>query len=814
MLETPPEGLLDDKALAVLEFPAVRERLAGHTTFSASREAALALRPVSDLDAVVRRQRETAEAVHLDALRVTVPMGGVHDLRPTARGAARGQTLAPSELLEVAGVARASAGVRRALARLEGETPLLAVLAGGLAELEPLRGLIGAALDDRGEVVDHASPDLHAIRRERGEVHDRLQQRMESLLRAPGLRTALQDPIVTLREGRYVLPVRSEARGAVPGIVHDTSASGATIYVEPMAVVDLGNRWRELEAQERHEIERILRELSEAVGAAADDLVDAVERLAQLDLALAKARLARELGATALAKPGREVRWLAAAPAELRLVDARHPLLSRAADGALDGPLGGEVVPVTIEAGGAARALLITGPNTGGKTVALKTAGLLCVMALAGLPVPAAEGSQVPVYEAVFADIGDEQSIEQSLSTFSGHITAIIDILERADGRSLVLLDELGAGTDPTEGAALAVAIVERLVEAGVTLIATTHHSELKLYAHDHPAVANASVEFDVATLAPTYRLRIGVPGQSNALAIAARLGMPGPIVEAARESLSHEQRDVEAVLAELQTQLAAAEERAERAASDLEAAEALRLDLERRLSELAEESERLRSEARERIRDEVRDTERLLQRARREIESARLEQAERDLERARAAAAAIAPPPPARAPAPPAPAEREAGVLAAPEVGARVWLRGVAVAGEALSLPDDRGEFDVQLGALRTRVRLPQVERIETASGEIVEAISVPPLPDAPEEIEVRGRRLDEALPAVEAFLDDAARAGRERVRIIHGRGTGTLRQAVRALLAGHPLVTSYEGGGTREGGEGVTVVYLAATR
>ena len=784
----------------------MRERLARHTTFSAGREAALALRPVSDIDAVVRRQRETAEAVHLDALRVSVPMGGVHDVRPTARGAARGQTLATSELLEVAGVARATASVRRALARLDGETPLLAVLAGGLADLEPLRGLIGAALDDRGEVVDRASPDLHAIRRERGEVHDRLQQRMEALLRAPGLRTALQDPIVTLREGRYVLPVRAEARGVVPGIVHDTSASGATIYVEPMAVVDLGNRWRELEAQERHEIERILRELSEAVGAAADDLVDAVERLAQLDLALAKARLARELGATALAKPGREVRWLAAAPAELRLVDARHPLL--------DGLPAGEVVPVTIEAGGAARALLITGPNTGGKTVALKTAGLLCVMALAGLPVPAAEGSQVPVYDAVFADIGDEQSIEQSLSTFSGHITAIIDILERADGGSLVLLDELGAGTDPTEGAALAIAIVERLVEAGVTLIATTHHSELKLYAHGHPAVANASVEFDVATLAPTYRLRIGVPGQSNALAIAARLGMPDPIVEAARESLSHEQRDVEAVLAELQTQLASAEERAERAAADLDAAEALRLDLEGRLSELAEQSERLRTAARERIHDEVRDTERLLQRARREVESARLEQAERDLERAREAAAAIAPRPPARAPAPPGPAELEAGVLAAPEVGARVWLRGVAVAGEALSVPDDRGEFDVQLGALRTRVRLPQVERIETASGEIVEAISVPPLPEAPEEIEVRGHRLDEALPAVEAFLDDAARAGRERVRIIHGRGTGTLRQAVRALLASHPLVTSYEGGDTREGGEGVTVVYLAATR
>ena len=606
----------------------------------------------------------------------------------------------------------------------------------------------------------------------------------------------MQDAIVTLREGRYVLPVRSEARSAVPGIVHDASASGATVYVEPMAVVDLGNRWRELEAQERHEVERVLRDLAEAVGDAADDLADAVERLARLDLALAKARLAEEFGATALAERARDVPWLVDAPAELRLVEARHPLLD------------GEVVPVTIEAGGEARALLITGPNTGGKTVALKTAGLLCVMALAGLPVPAAAGSRVPVYDAVFADIGDEQSIEQSLSTFSGHMTAIIDILERADARSLVLLDELGAGTDPTEGAALAIAIVERLVAAGVTLIATTHHSELKLYAHNRADVANASVEFDVATLAPTYRLRIGIPGQSNALAIATRLGMPDEVIEAAGAGLSSEQRDLESVLADLRDQLTAAEDRAERAAADRDAAEALRIDLEGRLSELAEESARLREDARDRVRAEVRDAERLLQRARREIEAARLEQAAEDLERARRAAAALVPEPP---PAAPSPAARTAETLPAPEVGARVWLRGVSVPGEALGEPNADGEFEVQLGALRTRVRLPQVERIETADGAVALPIATPPMPEAPEEVEVRGRRIEEGLVAVESFIDDASRAGRERVRIIHGRGTGAMRQAVRGLLDGHPLVVSYEGGGSREGGEGVTIVRLA---
>ena len=737
--------------------------------------------------------------MRLRTLRVDVGMGGVRDVRPSARAAGLGQVLAASELLEIAELARASTRLRRTFVRTRQETPLLSTLAAGLADLEALRGLIATAVDERGEVRDSASRELATIRRERDAVHGRLQQRMEALLRSASLRPSLQDPIVTLRDGRYVLPVRSEARSAVPGIVHDSSASGATIYVEPLAVIDLGNRWRELQAQERHEIERIMRTLSEAAGEAEHELVDAVERLARLDLALAKARLAEQMGAADLTEAGSDVPWLVEAPAALRLVEARHPLLE------------GEVVPVTIEAGGETRALLITGPNTGGKTVALKTAGLLSLMALAGLPVPADEGTRIPVYDAVFADIGDEQSIEQSLSTFSGHVTAIIDILERAGPRSLVLLDELGAGTDPTEGAALAIAIVGRLVEAGATLIATTHHSELKLFAHREAGVLNASVEFDVETLAPTYRLRIGVPGQSNALAIAERLGMPGAIVEAAREGLSHGQRDLEAVLGDLRTQLSAAEDRAARAAADRDAAEELRGDLERQLATLADESERLRAESRERVREEVRDAERMLQRARREVESARLEQAAADLERAREAAAALAPEPP---PEPPEPAAPPRPTLPAPEIGSRVWLRGIGSPGEALSEPDEAGEFEVQLGALRTRVRLAQVERIEQPDGAVIVAVSTPPAPSAPEQIEIRGQIVAEALPSVEAFLDDAARAGRERVRIIHGKGTGALRRAVRELLARHPLVTAYESGTSQEGGEGVTVALLAAVR
>ena len=777
------------------------ERLARLTVFSAGRQRALALRPTADRATVVRRQRETAEAVSLARAGVDVPLGGAHDVRERARGAALGQVLSPGELMEIAALARAALGVQRALTRLSREAPLLATVAGGIGELGALRELIERSIDERAEVADAASPELRDIRRELGDAHDRLQRRMQSMLNSPQVRAALQEPIVTIRDGRYVLPVRAEARGAVRGVVHDASASGATVYVEPMAVVDLGNRWRELQVQERREVDRILRELSDAVGETADDLVDAVERLARIDVAVAKGRLAKELDAGALAVVGADQPWLVPAPAELRLVEARHPLLE------------GEVVPVTLEAGDAYRALLITGPNTGGKTVALKTAGLLCVMALAGLPVPAAAGTRIPVYESIFADIGDEQSIEQSLSTFSGHMTSIIDVIERADERSLVLLDELGAGTDPTEGAALGIAIVDRLVASGATLIATTHHSELKLYAHRNEQVMNASVEFDVATLAPTYRLTIGLPGQSNALAIASRLGMPGEVIDAAREGLSTEERDMQSLLVELREQLAAAERRAGDAAATGAQAEALRDDLQRQLDELATEGVALREDARRRLHDELREVERLLERTRRRVEAARLEQAAADLERAQAAAAELAPAPVEAPPRPPPTA-----APAVVERGRAVWLRGVGTPGEALSAPDESGEFEVQLGALRTRVRLEQVERTEQAgppAQRAVPATTAPPPPAAvPDEIEVRGRTVDDALPAVEQFLDHAARAGRQRVCVIHGRGTGTLRRAVHELLGRHPLVTGFETAEPAGGGEGATVVHLASAR
>ncbi len=782
---------MDDHALAVLEFPVVLQRLAALTSFSAGREAALALRPLADIEVVTRRQRQTGEALHLHRMATTASMGGARDVRPLASGAARGQVLTAGDLVDVASLCRAAGQVARTITRQVEDAPLLAALASGITDLAPLRGLIEDAIDEGGTVRDSASAELAQIRRELVEAHARLQQRLQAMLNSSAVANALQEPIIVMRDGRYVLPVKADFRGAVRGVVHDTSSSGQTVYVEPLAVVDLANRWRELQVQERHEVERILRELSGAVGDAAEDIDDAVRRLGEIDLAQAKARLADELGATELALRGR-IPWLVEAPAELRLVEARHPLLT------------GNVVPTSLHVGGDMRALLITGPNTGGKTVALKTAGLLCLMAFAGLPVPARAGSQIPVFEAVFADIGDEQSIEQSLSTFSGHMTSVIGILERADARSLVLLDELGAGTDPTEGAALGIAIVERLASAGVSLIATTHHSELKLYDHQTAGVQNASVEFDLETLRPTYRLTVGLPGQSNALAIAANLGMPSDVIEHARAGLSTEERDLEALLADLRGQLATAEERAEAAARAAAEAEAIRDDLAHRQSELAADEARIRQDARSRIRRELRELERLVEKSRREVESARIEQARVDLARARAQVDELPPEEP-----------RVFGPSVDPEEigpGTRIWLRGMDTAGEALSEPDEHGELEVQLGSLRTRVRIEQVARIDAPQRVWVDRsrVALVQVADVGEEIDLRGRTIDEALPSVDEYLDHAARAGRPRVRIIHGKGTGTLRRAVRDFMDGHPLVKGYETAVAAEGGEGVTIALL----
>lgn len=799
---------LNEKSLVILEFEKIQARLAGLTAFEASRELALQLRPSSDREEVVRRQRLTAEARRLRALKPGVGLGGARDVRIAVQKAALGGALDASEMLDVQATIMAVRSLRGNLTRLAHQLPLLADLGRRMEDLGDLAAEIGRAINPRGEVIDSASPSLGRLRIETRTAHDRLTHRLQEMLASAIARGIAQEPLVMQRDGRYVIPIKADFRGQMRGIVHDVSASGATVFIEPLGAVELGNAWREAQIEEEREVERILRHLSELVGEDAPALERNVECLAELDLALAKARLGDELDATDLPYDGPDQPWLTGGSSMLNLVEARHPLLK------------GEVVPISLEAGGAFKVLLITGPNTGGKTVALKTAGLLCLMAQSGLPVPALEGTQIPVYQDIFADIGDEQSIEQSLSTFSSHIRNIIGVLREARPEELVLLDELGAGTDPAEGAALARSIVEHLQAAGATVIATTHHGELKAFAHTTAGVMNASVEFDTETLSPTYRLAIGLPGRSNALAIAQRLGMPREIIERARQEVSPEQTQVESLLSEIQRERdeAVATRRMERLAA--REAEDIRDQLAQRLNDVDAERQALLNGAQTDIEEELADARRQLRDATRSLERADRERA--DLQAAETAMATVE----AglkrlnrrveqRRRHSPAPRRPAAIALESVQPGDRIWVRGLAQAGESLSTPDERGEIEIQLGALRTRVRTNQLERIERplqAASRVTVRVAPPALtPTPPMQIEVRGQRVDEALPRVEEYLDDAYRAGMPFVRIVHGKGTGTLRRVVREHLAENPVVTGYETAEPAAGGEGVTVVHLA---
>jgi len=814
---------MDEHTLRVLEFDKVIERLARHTSFAVGRERALALTPSTQRDEVVRRQRITAEARRLREMQSRLGLGGARDVRVPADKAARGAILQPQELLDIASTMSAAGHLRSAISRVADEAPLLAALAREFESMPELVAEIERSIDQRAEVTDAASPALGALRRNVRVSHDRLQTRLQEILHSPHYREAIQEPIVTLRDGRYVIPVKADQRGQVRGIVHDVSSSGATVFMEPLSVVEIGNEWRELQLEEEREVQRVLRELSALAGENAEAITETVAGLAELDLALAKALLAEELDAWELPYAGADQRWIVEADGELHLLNARHPLLH------------GDVVPITVTVGDAYSALLITGPNTGGKTVALKTAGLLSLMALAGLPVPADAGSTVPVFASIYVDIGDEQSIEQSLSTFSSHMRNIIAILQSARRESLVLLDELAAGTDPVEGSALARAILTRLLETGCLVVATTHHGELKAFAHSTPGITNASVEFDLETLRPTYHLTIGLPGGSNALTIAERLGLPREIIEVARGFVAPDVAQVESLLTDIRRErdeAVVAREAQQRATGEAEEARSLAeeklAEVEARLDEMVEHT----SEELERDAKAVRE---LLVQAESAIERGRVNRAAERLQKALERRKQIEE---KRQPARPKPAKR------APEhVGPRpeeiepgdlVWIAGYDRYGEALSAPDERGEIEIHLGPLRGRVRLTQVERVQrpkhdegqgsrvTGQGPYDEgqgsgvrgqgpATPLVSMEAPPPELEVRGQTVDEALPTIDQYIDRAYLARLPWVRIIHGRGTGTLRRVVRDLLAKHPLVQSYESGKLEEGGEGVTVVHLA---
>jgi len=788
------------KTLSTLEFDKVLGRLARHTAFSAGRALALALRPSPDYAEVVRRQRITAEARRLLEMQPNLTLGGAHDVRPQAQKASLAGVLEPSELLDIQATLSLAVSLRNTIQRLGINLPLLTALAEGLADLSPLAAEISRCINPRSELTDAASPMLSELRRETRLAHDRLTAKLQRILSSPTGRHAAQEPIVTLRDGRYVIPVKAELRGQLPGIVHDVSSSGATVFLEPLDAVELGNTWRELQLEEQHEVERILRALSARVGEAAADIETTVETLAELDLALAKAKLGEALACNELPYLSDDQPWLAHGPAELRLVNARHPLLT------------GEVVPISIWVGDAYSIVLITGPNTGGKTVALKTVGLLTLMAQAGLPIPADLGSRVPVFATVHADIGDEQSIEQSLSTFSSHVGNIIRILAKAEPNSLVLLDELGAGTDPSEGTALAQAILHHLLDVGATTVATTHHGQLKIFAHVTPGIVNASVEFDLETLAPTYRLTIGLPGQSNALAIADRLGMPADILDRARQHIAPDRQELESLLVEIQRerQQAADAARAEQIAR--REAEAIRAGLAEKLMAVDAEHDRTIERTRREMERELQQTRAALRTAAKEIARAEREAAaaaakealEAAKEKVEAVEERVEKVRRKRKP-------RRKGPLPPIATGDRLWLRDLSQPAEALAPPDEHGELAVRLGAFHGRINVSEVEGVDKASEVTAIDTSLPPSEPPPAELDVRGMSVGEALPLIDQHLDAAFRAALPQVRIVHGKGTGTLRRGIRDALSDHPLVKSLSTPPPKEGGEGVTIVEVA---
>ena len=807
---------MNPKTLHTLEFPKILEQLAGYTAFAASHELALALRPTTDQAEAQRGQRATSEARRLMDLKPNVSIGGARDVRDLVRRANIGAALEPLEFLDILATLQSARALRQVIVKLGDQLPTLAETAQTIQDCPVLEREITRCITERGEVADDASPALKRLRSELSVAHNRLLDRLNDMLVSQGLQHLLQEPLITLRDDRYVLPIRAEFKGQFRGIVHDQSLSGATLFMEPLATVELQNRWRELQLEEQREVVRILRELAKRVADNGTTILANVSALAELDLAIAKARYANamrgvepQLVSSKFQVPSSTLGNVKLETWNLELVNARHPLLDTAT-----------VVPISLHLGRDFVILVITGPNTGGKTVTLKTVGLLSLMAQAGLHIPAHEGSRVPVFQGIYADIGDEQSIEQSLSTFSSHLTNIVEIFKLADSRSLVLLDELGAGTDPVEGSALARSILSRLLARRAMTLVATHYAELKAYAYTTPGVENASVEFNVETLSPTYRPSIGLPGRSNALAIASRLGLDPGIIEDARALLSPTQVRVETLLQEIQRDR-------EEAAAHLAAVQAAREDAEKiqrrlnsELRQLEESRQELRTQARAEAEAELADVRQRLRQLlaeleatiRREKAAVVREQATATLEEVKQLQQEVAALPPlARPPelVPVAPGELR--------LGSTVWVKSFGQAGEVVALPDERGQVEVQIGAFRTTVPADDLEvrggKPQAPVREAMEArparLEAAPLVDL--QLDLRGLRAEEVTPVLDKYLNDAYLAGMPFVRIVHGKGTGVLRQVVREIVAKHPLVKTFHTAEQHEGGEGATVVVLA---
>lgn len=782
---------LEERVLTTLEFNKIRDLVAGHCTFSVGKDVLKNLRPTGDFETVLRLLEETDEGLAILRVRGNVPLGGITDVRPHAKRAQMDGMLSAYELMEISNTIRASRIFRQFIDSVEADEeisiPLFIEKQQSLPILTDLERAINFAIDDNGHVLDSASSKLRTIRQSLRLQERRVRERLESFTKGRNAAKMLSDAIVTIRNDRFVIPVKAEYRSHYGGVVHDMSSSGQTLFIEPDSVVQANNEIRNLKMQEREEIEKILLELSLQVQEVSHDLFLLVNILAEVDVILAKAKYgtARKYTKPKVNQEG-----------YIRLTQAKHPLLP--AD---------EAVANDIEFGKEITTIVITGPNTGGKTVTLKTVGLCTLMAQSGLPIPALDGSEVAVFESIYADIGDEQSIEQSLSTFSSHMVNIVDILAKYDDRSLLLFDELGSGTDPQEGAALAISILDEVHGQGARVMATTHYPELKAYGFNRPGIANASVEFDIDTLSPTYRLLIGVPGRSNAFEISERLGLNPSIINRAKEFTGTDRGEVDSMIASLEDSRIRSEKDADAMHASLLETEKLKVDLEQELANFERLKESLEEKAKEKARKIVEaarvESEAIISDLRAKQLNANASIKEHELIDARKRLDDASPS-----------MKKKEKKLAKQTnrplaVGDEVQVLQYGQKGTLLEKAS-KNEWIVQIGILKMNIKESALEFIKpTKEKEPVVSTGVRGRQAHVKlELDLRGERYEDALHLTEKYLDDALLSNYHRVSIIHGKGTGALRQGVQQFLKRHPRVKSYRFGEAGEGGYGVTVV------
>lgn len=788
---------MESDVLKVLEYEKIKEMLKNRAGSLLGKEKAAALLPSSDFSEVQEWMAQTEEAVRIYAA-AAPPLGGIRDIRPLLKKVSMGAVLDTDEIVDVMGTMYAMRNVKRFFKEMETEAPRLKQWAHGIEILGQLERNLENAVDEHGVLRDDASVELRRIRREIRKAQAHIKERIHGVLHSAEYQKYFQDAIITMRDERYVIPIKQEYRSHFPGIVHDQSSSGSTLFIEPMAIVELNNDVKQLVLAEHQEVQRILRALSAQIGKEGDILLENADILGDIDFAFAKARLARDMdGAMPILN----------AEGRTRLHQARHPLIARE-----------KVVPVDLSLGTDYRMLLVTGPNTGGKTVSMKTLGLLVLMAQSGCYIPAALDSEVSVYHNIYADIGDEQSIEQSLSTFSSHITHIVDILDKVDSEDLLLLDEIGAGTDPEEGAALATAILERLLEVGASTIATTHYSTLKTFAYTQPGIENACVEFDLSTLRPTYRLLIGIPGASNAFAISRRLGLADSIILRGQQLMKADHAKFEQVINELENEKMMYEQRNADILERQQRVSAMEQKVASMKAELSKQKGEIIRKAREQsaamIRRTRRESEDIIKELKEQFDDQGIKKRQQAIQDARARLK-----------------EEETrsnpGIMAQKGVGRRIDLKTLAPGdtvyvtkldqnGTVLSIREK--ELEVQIGSLKTSIAPSACRFVSKGAKEERSASGRNPSAGAflqktaniRREIDVRGLMVNEAEVVVGKFLDDAVMAGMHQVLIIHGKGTGALRKGLQEYLKHHRNVLRFVFADMNEGGTGATVVDL----